>query len=548
MKNIIRIAVAASALALAASCGSMEQMVKQAEALVITCNPEVLEVVGGSIDATVSVTYPDGYFKPKAILEVTPVLVYDGGEQAMPEPFMYQGEKVKDNYTVVASSGQTVTEKVHFDYVEGMENSYLELRGVVKTKKKDIELPVVKVAQGANTTYMLVKADGYLAEMKDEYKDVITEAAEGQILYLVNSSEVRQSELKSASVKEFLAELDKINANERATITETQIIAYASPEGAIDLNNKLSERRSQSAGRAWNNLTKNTDVIEPTVISMGEDWEGFQKLVSESSIEDKELIIRVLSMYSDPAVRENEIRNMSEVFTALKKEVLPELRRARLIANVEYKNYTSEELAQMFKDDPSSLDEEALLRLAAVTEDAGEKENVLKKAVNQYESDRAQYNLAILYLNQGKNEKAEEALAAVKDGGADVINAMGVLALRKGDLETAESCFAKSGTAEAQANQGLVYILTGRYDEAAAALANAPGCPTNKALAYILAGDLDTASSVLKCGSDKANYLRAIIAARKADADGVAENLHKIKDADLKARAEKDVEFAGFVW
>ena len=548
MKNIIRIAVAASALALAASCGSMEQMVKQAEALVITCNPEVLEVVGGSIDATVSVTYPDGYFKPKAILEVTPVLVYDGGEQAMPEPFMYQGEKVKDNYTVVASSGQTVTEKVHFDYVEGMENSYLELRGVVKTKKKDIELPVVKVAQGANTTYMLVKADGYLAEMKDEYKDVITEAAEGQILYLVNSSEVRQSELKSASVKEFLAELDKINANERATITETQIIAYASPEGAIDLNNKLSERRSQSAGRAWNNLTKNTDVIEPTVISMGEDWEGFQKLVSESSIEDKELIIRVLSMYSDPAVRENEIRNMSEVFTALKKEVLPELRRARLIANVEYKNYTSEELAQMFKDDPSSLDEEALLRLAAVTEDAAEKENVLKKAVNQHESDRAQYNLAILYLNQGKNEKAEEALAAVKDGGADVINAMGVLALRKGDLETAESCFAKSGTAEAQANQGLVYILTGRYDEAAAALANAPGCPTNKALAYILAGDLDAASSVLKCGSDKANYLRAIIAARKADADGVAENLHKIKDADLKARAEKDVEFAGFVW
>jgi hypothetical protein len=544
----MRVLAAAAAIAIAASCGSMEQMAKQAESLVITCDPAVLEVIGGSIDATVSVTYPEGYFLPKAILEVTPVLVYDGGEAKMEEPFMYQGEKVKDNYKVVSSKGQTVTEKVHFDYVEGMENSYLELRGVVKAKKKDIALPVVKVAQGANTTYMLLKADGYLAEMKDNYQETTTAAAEGQILYLVNSSEVRQSELKSASVKDFLAELDEINSNDRATITGTSIVAYASPEGAIDLNNQLSERRSQSAGKAWNQLTKGSGIVEPTVISLGEDWEGFQKLVSESSIEDKELIIRVLSMYSDPAVRENEIRNMSEVFTALKKEVLPELRRARLIADVEYKNFTPEELQAMYKDDPSTLDEEALLRLASVSENEADKEDVLKKAVKLYESDRAQYNLAVLYMKQGKNDKAEQALAAVKDGGDDVINAMGVLALRKGDLETAEDCFSKSKAAEAKANMGLVYVLTGRYDEAASALADAPGCPVNKALAYILAGDLDKAESVLKCGSDKANYLRAIIAARKGDADAVAENLHKLQDADLKARAEKDVEFAGYVW
>ncbi len=548
MKNLMRVLAAAAAIAIAASCGSMEQMAKQAESLVITCDPAVLEVIGGSIDATVSVTYPEGYFLPKAILEVTPVLVYDGGEAKMEEPFMYQGEKVKDNYKVVSSKGQTVTEKVHFDYVEGMENSYLELRGVVKAKKKDIALPVVKVAQGANTTYMLLKADGYLAEMKDNYQETTTAAAEGQILYLVNSSEVRQSELKSASVKDFLAELDEINSNDRATITGTSIVAYASPEGAIDLNNQLSERRSQSAGKAWNQLTKGSGIVEPTVISLGEDWEGFQKLVSESSIEDKELIIRVLSMYSDPAVRENEIRNMSEVFTALKKEVLPELRRARLIADVEYKNFTPEELQAMYKDDPSTLDEEALLRLASVSENEADKEDVLKKAVKLYESDRAQYNLAVLYMKQGKNDKAEQALAAVKDGGDDVVNAMGVLALRKGDLETAEDCFSKSKAAEAKANMGLVYVLTGRYDEAASALADAPGCPVNKALAYILAGDLDKAESVLKCGSDKANYLRAIIAARKGDADAVAENLHKLQDADLKARAEKDVEFAGYVW
>jgi len=548
MKNILKIFVAAVAVALAASCGSMEQMAKQAEALEITCDPAVLEVVGGAIDATVSVTYPEGYFLPKAILEVTPVLVYDGGEARMEEPFMYQGEKVKDNYKVVSSKGQTVKEKVHFDYVEGMENSYLELRGVVKGKKKDIPLPVVKVAQGANTTYMLVKQNGSLAEMKDNYQEVVTTETEGQILYMVNSSEVRQSELRSASVKDFLAELDRINADERSTITNTQIIAYASPEGAIDLNNQLSERRGQSAGKAWDQLTKGSNIIEPTVVSLGEDWEGFQKLVSESSLEDKELIIRVLSMYSDPAVRENEIRNMSEVFTALKQEVLPELRRARLVATVEYANFNAEELAAKYKDDPASLDEEAMLRLASVTEDEAEKENILKKAVSQYGSDRAQYNLAVLYLNQGKVDKAEKALAAVKDGGDDVVNAMGVLALRKGDLETAEDCFTKSKAAEAKANLGVVYVLTGRYDQATSALADAPGCPVNKALAYILAGDIDKAESVLKCGSDKATYLRAIIAARRGDADKVAENLHKIKDEDLKARAQKDVEFSGYVW
>ncbi|MBQ9702004.1 MAG: hypothetical protein IJV63_03325 [Bacteroidales bacterium] len=332
-----------AAAALAVACASPEKMAKMAQNVQVSCQPEVLEVIGGSLDPVVTVTYPKDYFNPNVVLEVTPVIVYDGGEAAM-KPIKYQGEKVKNNYKVVSSEGQKVTERLHFDYVEGMEKSHLELRGKVLAGKKAINLPVKKVADGANTTYMLVKRSGNLAFKKDNYQDVIVSTAEGQIKYNVNSSEVRGSELKGKSVKDFLAALDAAAANERATVKSTEIVAYASPEGAENMNNKLSANRSQSASKAWDKVVKGHESVDPTVRSVGEDWEGFQQLVSESSLEDKDLILRVLSMYSDPAVRENEIRNMSQVYTALKGEVLPELRRARLIANVEVKNYTNEEL------------------------------------------------------------------------------------------------------------------------------------------------------------------------------------------------------------
>ena len=282
--------------------------------------------------------------------------------------------------------------------------------------------------------------------------------------------------------------------------------------------------------------------------SIGEDWEGFQKLVSESNIEDKELILRVLSMYSDPAVRENEIKNMSQVYTALKGEVLPELRRARLIANVEYQNYSNEELEKLLDDNADVLDEEAYLRVASISKDNARKEAIYKKAIDKFGSDRAQYNLAVVYLNEGKNAKAEEALSAVKSGDGDVVNAMGVIALRKDDLVKAEECFRKSGTEEAKANLGAVLILQGSYDEAAKVLADAKGCCHNTALAYILTDQLDKASKAIHCECAKCYYLKAVIAARQGDAAAVKANLDKAgeKDAELKARAARDVEFSGY--
>lgn len=541
--------LAAAALGLAAvACASPEKMAEMAESVTVTCDPSPLEVVAGEIDATVSVTYPADYFHKKAILEVTPVIVYDGGEAKM-TPFMYQGEKVKDNYTVVSSDGQTVTEKVHFDYVEGMEQCYLELRGVVKYKSKTADLPVKKVADGANTTYMLVGTCGggvgSVSYKTDNYQEVIPQTAEGQILYAINSSDVNKKELKSSSITDFQAALDEIKSNERKTLKGTEVVAYASPDGGQDLNAKLSDKRSKSAGKAWSKVVDGKDVAAPEVKSVGQDWEGFQELVSESNIEDKDLILRVLSMYSDPAVRESEIKNMSEVYTTLKSEVLPELRRARFIANVEYQNYTSEELLKLVDENIDVLDEEALLRAASLTKDNDTKEAIYKKAVDKYGSDRAQFNLGVLYLNEGDNKAAEEAFGKVETKDADLQNAQGVLALRNGDYDAAQKAFAAAGTDEAKENQAVLDILNGNYEKAASAL---KGTGTfNEALADVLVEDYAAASSALKCQCPKSNYLRAIIAARQGNASDVKTYLDKAgKNKDLAARAEKDIEFAQY--
>ncbi len=547
MKRTLKFLAAAAMIVAAASCASIEKMAKMAENVKVACEPGVLEVVDNSIDPVVSVTYPADYFHPKAILEVTPVIVYEGGEAKM-APIIYQGEKVKDNYKAVSSAGQTVKERLHFDYVPGMEKSRLELRGVARYGNKAVTLPVKKVADGANTTYMLVKRDGFITPKADAYQDVISSTAEGQIKYLVNSADVRNSELKGQSVREFLAAIDQINADERTSIKSTEILAYASPEGPEGKNNELADKRSASARKAWNEFAKKHNAANPEVKSLGEDWEGFQKLVRESDIQDKELILRVLSMYSDPAVRESEIRNMSQVFTALKGEVLPELRRARLIANVEYQNYTSEELLNLLDNNADVLDEEALLRTATLVKDDAQKEEIYKKAVSRFGSDRAQFNLAALYLAQDKTDKAEQALAKVHTSDADVLNAKGIIALRNEDYTTAENYFRNAKTADAQKNLGIVQILSGKYEEAAKTLADVKGCCHNTVLAYILTDQLTKAKNAAHCKDQKVTYLKAIIAARQGDAAGVRENMGKITDKSLLSRAKNDIEFAGYEW
>ena len=542
MKKGIKILAAALMGMTAVACSSASKMAEMAEKVKVTCDPEVLEVVAGKVDADIAVSYPADYFHPKAILQVTPVLVYQGGEAAM-TPFMYQGQKVKDNYKVVSSNGQTVNEHVQFDYVDGMQKAVLELRGVVKYKKKSWDLPVKKVAVGCNTTYMLVEKDGFVPCKADNYQDVIAQTAEGQILYKINSADVNNKELKSQSIKNFQNALDEIKANGRKTLKGTEIVAYASPDGGQSLNAKLSDKRAKTADKAWDKVVKGKNVADPTVKSVGQDWEGFQELVKKSDIEDKDLILRVLSMYSDPAVRESEIKNMSEIYSSLKKEVLPELRRARFIANVEYQNYTGEELLKLVDDNIDVLDEEALLRAATLVKKADDKIDLYKKAINKYGSDRAQFNLGATLLNEGKVSEAANAFAKVATKDGDLENALGVIDLRNGKLDAAAKHFAAAGTDAAKANQAVVDILNGNYAKAAAATAGQKGF--NAALAQLLNGNTAKASEALTCQCPKSNYLRAIIAARQGQGDKAKKLLNEAAKAKaFKDRAENDIEFA----
>ena len=548
MKKIFNVLMIVAAGLLIQSCGSPKKMAESAEEVSVSCNPQVLEVVAGNIKADVTVTFPEDFFHPKAIVEVVPALVYDGGETVL-DPVMLQGEDVTENYQVVAETGGTITKTFEFAYEEGMENSHLELRMTVIHKDKRIPFTApYKVADGANTTYMLVKTSGSLAYAPDAYQAIISEQNEAQILYLINSATVRPSQLKSDEIKAFQEFLTNLKADERRELVSTDIIAYASPDGKEDFNAELSERRAKSASDAFNKKINNKKIgIETTVntTNVDEDWEGFQELVSNSSIEDKDLILRVLEMYSDPAVREREIKNMSEVYTTLKKDILPELRRARFIANIEFTNYSNEELTALVNDNIEILDEEALLRAASLLEDANQKVTVYQKAVEKFNSDRAKVNLGVAYLTLGKNAEAENALASVSDKNcAYYNNAMGVVALRKGDNEAAAAAFNKSSLKEAQYNLAVIDILNGNYADAASKLNGEASF--NEALVNILNGNLDAASRILgdaQCPCK--SYLKAIIAARQGNVEAANAALETAsQDEALAERAENDIEFA----
>ena len=263
------LALCAMVLAFASCSASRAEQMKLAEKVSVSSNPEVLALVGDKIPADITVTFPAKYFHPAAILEVTPVLVYEGGEQ-VGKTFKYQGEKVKDNYRVIASNvDNSVTEKVAFDYVPGVEKSYLELRSVAYYKNKTIEIPAIKVADGCNVTQLFASTEGEYSFKKDNYKEVISESAEGQVMYDYNSATIKRSELRSDSVKELQAALDEIASDPRYTVTGTRVVAYASPEGGQQYNAKLSDKRAESAKKAWDKVTGGMKTDDIQVKSMG---------------------------------------------------------------------------------------------------------------------------------------------------------------------------------------------------------------------------------------------------------------------------------------
>ena len=545
-KNLIKILSFAIMGVLIASCSNPAKMAKNAQLVGTNCNPAILEVIADEITATYELSFPEKYFHPKAILEVVPVLVYQGGEAVAPA-FKLQGEKITDNYRVIPVSGGKASNTVKFAYVPGMEKSRLELRVAVWNKLKKTDFPApYKLADGANITYKLVNASGYTAIAPNQYQKIIREQKETQIMYLVNKSDVRNSELTKAEIKEFEQFLAAIDKDERRVVNKTDIIAYASPEGPIDLNTKLSDNRSTTAKTAFDKIAKNVPAAPINVASVGEDWDGFQELVAASTIQDKELILRVLSMYSDPMVREREIKNMSVVFKTLADKILPELRRARMIANIDYTNYTDEELIDLTKTNIEIMDEQALLYAGTLVTDAAIKETLYKKAGDKFGSDAGYLNLAAVYAGGKKIAEAKSALSNVKDkNSAYYNNNAGVIALQEKNYTEAANLFAKSNLKESRYNEGVIDILGGKYTSAASKLAGEGF--HNEVLAYLLTNQVDKAAAVQIHECARCAYFRAIIAARRGNAAEVAKQMEIINtDGALKARAANDIEFARY--
>ncbi len=550
-RNLLKsLSLVVIALAIVA-CSSPAKMAKLASQVSTECNPQVLEAKAGLIKATYTVTFPAEYFAKTAILEVTPVLVYEGGEVAAPV-LTLQGEKVLENNTVVSyDNGASVSREIVFEYVPGMEKATLELRATAynSSKTKSYTFPeAFKIADGTNTTYMLACTKGTPSFEADNYQKIIKETEESQILYTINSAYVRSNQLKTDEIKAFEEALKTTKADERRTITSNDIIAYASPDGALDLNTKLSANRAKNAKSAFvKNITKNVDVedIPLNVSEISEDWDGFQELVAASDIEDKELILRVLSMYSDPVVREKEIKNMSNVFKVLADKVLPQLRRARFIANIEYKNWTDAELTQIIDDNIDQLDEEALLYGATLFDTDAAKANIYKKAASKYNSSRAYNNLAALSLKAEKTNEAKGYLAKMSNKSASYFNNMAVVAIQENNLVKAAELLEKAGKLkEAKANKGLLAILNGEYSKAANLYGD---CKCfNAAVANVLVENYSKASSILAskdCAG--AAYLKAVIAARQGKtSEANAQLATAKKEAKFAERAANDIEFA----
>ena len=543
MKRFL-ISVALAALAvLSSSCyKSMMEKMQLAENVDIQCTPELLGIVGGQIPATVTVTCPKGYFHPKATMDVTPVLVYEGGEIPF-KTLHYQGDKVKDNFKVVSSAGTTITEKLSFKYRPGCEKARLELRGTIHFKDKDYPVGPVKVADGCIADYQLADLGGLYEPKPDGYQAVLHRTTEGRILYEVGSDRVRQDQFETNSMVNYKNSLDYLKEDERTTIKGTQIVAYASPEGGKDYNAKLSDKRAGTAQKALDKVASDIELTGTEIKSVGQDWEGFREAVSKSNIEDKDLILRVLSMYSDPAVRESEIRNLSQIYSEINKRVFPELRRARLVTSTEFRNWSDDELVEMSRKGLERFDEPSILRLAAIAETPESKETLYKYAIHEFNSDTARYNLAMLYLDQGKTSLGGAYLSKIKEPDAEVLNATGVVAMRNEDYELAAKCFEKAGNISKE-NSVIMNIMKGDYKAAAACADGLKG--DNAALAQLLAGNNEAASAALQGDAPRTDYIRAILAARKGNTAEARKLLDSAcsKDEALKKRAEKDIEFA----
>ncbi|GAK36041.1 tetratricopeptide repeat protein [Bacteroides graminisolvens] len=523
-----------------------------------TTTPQVLEAVGGKVPVTINGKFPEKYFNKKAVVEVTPVLKWDGG-QVKGQPAVFQGEKVEGNdQTISYKMGGNYTMKTSFDYVPEMAKSELYLEFNAKIGDKTVAIPAVKIADGVISTSELINntlnnANTALGE--DAFQRIIKDAHQANIMFLIQQANLRASELKSAGMKDFHNQVAEVNAAENKKISNIEISAYASPDGATDLNTDLAEKREANTNKYLSKELKKAKVNAVVDAKYtAEDWEGFQELVSKSNIQDKELILRVLSMYQDPEQREREIKNISSVYKNLADDILPQLRRSRLTLNYEIIGKSDEEIAKLADADASKLSLEEILYAATLTNDNAKKAAIYTKATQQFPNDyRAYNNLGALAFQAGDITKAESFLskAASLKAAPEVSMNQGLLALAKGDKTAAETYLGKAAGAK-QINEtlGNLYVAQGQYDRAVNAFGDSK--TNSAALAQILAKDYNKAKNTLANVAKPdayTDYLMAILGARTNNVSMLTSSLKSAiqKDSSLAKKAAKDLEFAKYV-
>jgi len=546
MKNLLKIAAVAAMVLSLASCNkaTADRMATDLNKVTVHCNPEMLTLVGGVVKADLEIIFPKGYFDPAAKMMVTPVIVCSDGTAVEGPSFHYQGSKIKENGKLVPAAGSAHTEKVSFDYRDCMLLSHLELRATVFAQNKNIQLPPIVVADGVCTTVAWADLSGYCGYVADNYQAILKKEAKGKIMYNVGSAKLRKDQLKSESVEWYQDRIAEVKEDDRYTIKGTKIVSYTSPEGGKKLNDKLSGKRSDTAQKAWKVVGKGMEASDTEIESLGQDWEGFKAAVEKSDIKDKDLILRVLAMYNDPVLREKEIRNLSQIYSELKKDVFPKLRRSQFVTELDFRNYSEEDLAVLASEKIYMLDEEGLLRLASVTENTARKEFLYNFAFEKFGSQRAAFNLAVQAYKEDRLAAVVYHLDRAKDEyNPAVINLRGLIEMCNGNDGKAEDLFEKAGDEQGKSNLGVLYLSQGKFEKAAGII---PDGDPNKPVACIMAGQYDKAEACLMGVDARTNYLRAIIAARKGNKAAAASNIASAiaLDKDLKKKSDNDIEFA----
>ena len=561
MKRTLRtVAVFALAGFVISSCASLNKMKKMEKNIAYKVTPEILEARGNQVDLKIDATIPAKYFNKKVTLVATPVLKFQNGGEKAYESKTFQGEKVQGNNEVVPyAEGKTVSYSGTVPFEEGMRISGLYVKFEGSKGAKTVNYESDKIADGVLATATLVDNNPAIAIGADLFERITKEEQEAAIYYLINSAQIRTKEIKSEDIKAMEKFIKEAKAAEDMELKNIQIQSYASPDGPMSLNEKLANNREGAADKfVKNNMKKNKveeykdlDFFKKYVVA--EDWEGFKKAMEESNIRDKELILRVLAMHSDPEVREREIKNISSAFSTIADQILPKLRRSKFIVNADRIGKSDEQIRDLAKSNPAALNVEELLYSATLFDNNADKLAIYETAMKQFPNDWRGYNDAGMVLfEMGKVDQAKADFQKADRLSANnkvVKNNLGAVELKNGNVKEAEVLFgAATGVGdEVNYNKGIVAIKNGDYKAAVNYFGNC-NC-ANAALANLLAGNNNEASKKLndnKSDSALVSYLKAVVAARNNDNNAVLSNLKAAcaKDAAMKQLAATDMEFA----